>query len=221
MEKIIEQVEAWDFWEKLPSELYGFQLEVLKQQDEPQYWMFAYANPARHRRFAVLYDASTKEYIARVTIGLSEFCDIAFITPNLEKLTAMLETRMDATLKQLAVFDASILDCILHDKKIMEWEYEQELPEEIAGFSLFIRPSQPIKGINGSYIVLDYSDWETESNLMLYYNMYRDEFFGEIRMQRTPQMAAEFECKTLPDLKTVLATHLRPKLEKMRQELQA
>lgn len=37
----------------------------------------------------------------------------------------------------------------------MDWEYIDNLPKEIDGFKLFINPKEPVKIINGSYIIID------------------------------------------------------------------
>jgi hypothetical protein len=58
-----------------------------------------------------------------------------------------------------------------------------------------------------------------ESNLIIYYNIYRDEFFGEIRIHRIPQMAAAFDAHTLPELEAKLNTHLEQTLKDMRLQL--
>ena len=54
---------------------------------------------------------------------------------------------------------------IIEDKAIMDWEYIDNLPKEIDGFKLFINPKEPVKIINGSYIIIDYCDFSKETDL--------------------------------------------------------
>lgn len=217
MEKLIEQVQGWDFLHKLPKTLAGFTLNVELSECGTKFRIFTYSKPDAYRSFTVMYDDATKEFLACVVIGLTEYCDISFITGSMQALELLLAERMEQTLVRLAYFDRSCMESIFIDKKILEWTYGAELPEEIAGFKLFIKPCAPVKTINGSYIIIDYSDFVCQSNLIINYNIYRDEFFGEIRVRRTPQMAAEFDSNLLDELKERLNNSLKDKLESLRQ----
>jgi len=118
------------------------------------------------------------------------------------------------------VFNRDNLGSIIIDKQILEWPYGNELPQELLGFELFIKPSAPVKIINGSYIIIDYSDFSNESSLVIYYNIFRDEFFGEARIRRTPQMSAVFDATTLEKLQENIATHLNKVLQSIRNQLE-
>ncbi|MPM86114.1 hypothetical protein SDC9_133197 [bioreactor metagenome] len=219
MQQIIDQLNEWQYIQQLPSELHGFILQKDFKEDGSIYHIFTYINQRQRRSFSILYDHSTKEYIARITAGLIEFCDIAYIVADLEMLEKLLKERLEKTLLQLGIFDINDLDSVFREKKIVEWPYAAGLPQTIDGFELYIKPAEPLKIINGSYVILDYSDFSSESNLILYYNIYRDEFFGEIRIKRTPQMAAVFESKSLPELEEKLELYLTSTLEEIRNQL--
>ncbi len=219
MEKIIEQVQKWEFVAKLPKEFVGFTLKIELIEKDTQYCMFTYYNEEWHKSFSVLYDTATKEYFARMIIGLTEYFDANFIVGNLEALESLLTSRLKKSLESLAVFNREELDSILIDKQILEWSYGKGLPKKIAGFELFIKPNEPVKIINGSYIIIDYSDFVNESNFVVYYNIFRDEFFGEVRLRRTPQMSAVFDARTLEELEENINVHLQGVLESMRSQL--
>ncbi|WP_378956624.1 hypothetical protein [Pelosinus sp. sgz500959] len=219
MEKIIAQVKSWELLSKLPLELESFTLAMELEERGTQYCIFTYENKECHKSFSVIYDKATKEFLARIVVGLMEYFDVNFIVADMKILEKLLIKRLKDTLKNLAVFNQDNLDSILIEKKILEWTYSENLPQEIAGFSLFIRPSQPVKIINGSYIILDYSDFSNESNLVIYYNIFRDEFFGEVRLHRTPQMSGVFDGNTLDKLQENIDIHLTKILENMRIQL--
>lgn len=219
MEKIIEQVQAWNMLGKLPKEFVGFTLTLELEKRDTQYCIFTYKNEERHRSFSVLYDHATREYFARTVIGLMEYYDVNFIVGDIERLESLLVERLKAVLTSLDSFTRENLDSILLDKKVIEWPYNKDLPQNLFGFELFIRPDEPIKIINGSYIILDYSDFKTESNLVIYYNIFRDEFFGETRIRRTPTMAAVFDANNLDDLQEALASNLTSVLESLRAQI--
>lgn len=219
MEKIIAQVQTWELLAKLPKEFAGFELILERKEQGTQYCIFAYRNKQWHKSFSVLYDKATKEFLARTVVGLTEYFDVNFIVGDIQVLENLLVKRLKKTLTDLAVYDKDNLDSILVDKKILEWSYGKELPQELVGFKLFIKPCEPVKIINGSYIMIDYSDFSAESSLVIYYNIFRDEFFGEARIRRTPQMSAVFDADTLDELQIALAAHLKPVLEEMRNQL--
>ncbi|HEY3423498.1 MAG TPA: hypothetical protein VGL27_01775 [Negativicutes bacterium] len=219
MEKIIMQVQDWPFLKTLSAELAGFSLATDLMQCGTQYRIFTYHKTDSYRSFSVLYDQATKEFLVRVVIGLTEYCDVNFITGSLQSLEQLLQARMEDVINGLAKFNKNTLDSIFIEKKVLEWPYGAQLPREIAGFVLYTAPTESVKFINGSYIIIDYCDFTMESNLIIYYNIYRDEFFGEIRIHRIPQMAAAFDAHTLPELEAKLNTHLEQTLKDMRLQL--
>jgi hypothetical protein len=219
MKKIIEQAAEWEMLRQLPAEYAGFILEIELAECGSQYALFTYRKPGEYRSFSVLYDKATKDYLARVTVGLTEFYDVSFITTSLSSLETVLSGRLRHTLEDLANPAAREYESIFRAKKILEWPYAADLPVELAGFILFISPQQTVKTINGSYVIIDYSDFSAASNLSIYYNIYRDEFFGEIRLRQTPRMISLFDAKELPDLAEKLKANLSPALESLRKEI--
>ena len=155
MEKIITQVQSWELLSKLPKELESFILTINKEERGTQYCIFTYENKEWHKSFSIIYDKATKEFLARIVIGLTEYFDVNFIVSDMKILDKLLVERLKITLKNLAVFNQDNLDSIILDKKILEWTYSKQLPQESAGFTLFIKPWEPVKIINGSYIIID------------------------------------------------------------------
>ena len=221
MDKMIEDFKSWPYLNTLPQELYGFRLQLEHQQEETQYYFFSYYNEALDKFFRVLYDKATKEYIARWRIGLIEFCDVNFIADKLAILEDILKNRLDTVLRSMAFFEPASLGSVFLSKKILEWPYGEKLEKSVQGFSLFIQPSQPLKGINGSTIIIDYSDFSERTNILIYYNIYRDVFFGEIIFRGTPAMTSLFDARALPELEEKLKTNLEPLLAELRQKLES
>lgn len=219
MEKIIAQVETWELLAKLPVEFSGFTLNLELQERGIQYCIFTYQNKEWHKSFSVLYDKATKEFLARTVVGLTEYFDVNFIVGDMGLLEKLLITRLKETLLSLAVFNPDNLGSIIIDKQILEWPYGKDLPQELVGFELFIKPSALVKTINGSYIIIDYCDFSNESSLVIYYNIFRDEFFAEARIRRTPQMSAVFDATTLVQLQENIEIHLKVVLESIRNQL--
>ncbi|MDR3590267.1 MAG: hypothetical protein P4N41_11490 [Negativicutes bacterium] len=219
MEKIIEQVAAWEFLRQLPAEYAGFTLISEPCVSSSQYTIFSYRKPEDHREFTVVYDDATKDFLARVTVGLNEYYDVSFIAASLANIERSLVQRLERTLDDMANPRGREYESIFRGKNILDWPHAAGLPLELAGFRLFIRPSEALKTINGSYVVIDYSDFALASNLAVYYNIYRDEFFGEVRVNRTPRMINLFDTRELPELAEKLEAGLEPALTDLRREI--
>ena len=215
----MKEIENWQYLSSLPAKQGGFFLskgETLRPNGN-YYSIFTYRNEELRRGFSIRYDKTTKEYAARVTVGLTEFCDITYIAGSLAKLEAILRERLAKTLSLLENFQESSLSGEFLQKKILEWPFN--LPREIAGFGLFLQPSAPLALVNGSYIIIDYSDFVSCSSLIIYYNIFRDEFFGELKLKNTPLTTAAFDAKTLPELDKKIRDCLKPALESLRAKL--
>jgi hypothetical protein len=216
---IIEQVEQWDLLKELPEELHGFHLERNITQEETKLYLFWYRCPETRRAFYALYDKATKEFMTHSVIGLFDFCDIQYISPDLACFEQLLKERLSGTLQALASFKQSDMGSVFIEKNILQADWRPMLPEDIYGFTLFIRPEKSVKIVNGSFIIIDYSDFSTESNLTVYYNIYRDEFFSERRIRRLPQIITDFDSKTVQSLAEKLTARLQPAIFDLRKLL--
>lgn len=217
MENIIEQVKNWPFLQQLPTDHAGFSLSLDLCECGCQYTVFSYRNQPEYRTFSVVYDKTTKDFLARVTLGLTEYYEVAFIVTTLASLEKVLVAKLRETLENLA--DHRQYESIFRAKKILEWPYGSKLPDEVAGFRLYIAPRQPAPIINGSYIIIDYSDFATASNFNIFYNVYRDEFFGQYCLANTPYTTGLFDARELSDLTDKLEQNLQPILSELRQRI--
>ena len=217
--KIEAEVSAWEYMKELPKAWDGFELKLHMAAAGDIYDIYSYENQSRHRKISVYYHDETKEYKLRTAIGLTEFCRIEFIAPGLNALEQILRERFEALLHTMAAFDAETVSCIVQEKQILKWEYVDRLPSELEGFTRFIDPHEPVQVINGSYIIFDYCDFATDSNFIIYYNVFRDEFFGEARLHRIPEVTYEYDCSELKDLESLLAKNLQATLHKIRERI--
>ncbi len=149
-----------------------------------------------------------------------EFCAIEYISGNLTAFEEILKDRLPKTLAELGNPSKSKISSILYDKKILAWHYEELLPPSYAGFELFIAPKHPVRVINGSYIIIDYSDFDNSSNFAIYYNIFRDEFFGESRIFDIPEVSYAFDATELDELAEKLSKKLFPHMDKLRERIE-
>lgn len=211
----------WSFLRNLPQVMLGFSLDATKRELGSRTQFFSYRDVEKHLEFCAMYDKNTKEYNVRRKMGLTEFCDVDFCAADVPGFERLLKARMQESLNRMSFFDENAIDSIVKKKGILEWGRELQLSQRCLGFVLFISPAEPLKVINGSYIVLDYSDFATESNLVIYYNMFRDDFFAEIRINRLPEMTTLFDAGNTKELGVVLSKNLEKALTYMKEKIAA
>ena len=215
--KVEAEIKDWQYLEELPESSHGFQLCREQRIIENMYDIYSYVHPQLHKKVVIYYHEETHEYKVRVYIGLIEFCRIEFITAKLEDFEKLLRLQFDDLLKDMVEYDPAGLSSIIKKKEIVEWGGTCHLPELCEGFSLFITPQKPEKINNGSYVLLNYVDFSIESDFTIYYNIYRDEFFGEARICDIPDVNYDFDSNSLGELEEKLKTYMIPRLQEIRQ----
>ena len=196
--KIKEETEGWAYMAALPEEWHGFTLKR-----EPV------IGKDKHEE--------THEYKVRLKIGLIEFARIEFITAKLSVFEELLTAQFEQVLQDMAQFNPATLSSIVRGLNLPEWQYGLDLPAENEGFELFIRPAEPVKINNGSYIVIDYVDFTLVSSFTVYYNIYRDEFFSEARIWNIPDVNYDFDSSDLRELEEKLSSRMPARLQQVRK----
>ncbi len=216
IERVEKETSDWQYMAGLPDEIHGFQLVRLMEINGDMYELFRYSSSAKHRSATAYFHEETKEYKLRVKIGLVEFCRMEYITGSFETFEKLLQNQLIPMLESISRFNESDIGSIVRSKQIMEWEYGKNLPALLEGFELFISPPEPVEITNGSYIIIDYTDFSLESSFNIYYNMFRDEFFGEARIHNIPDVNYVFDSRELDELEVKLNEHLVPRLKEIR-----
>ena len=201
---------GWEYPASLPELYQGFTRSLENEWDGPLYRIFSFRNEAARRSASAVYDKNTQEYMLRLTIGLTEFCDVRFIhgdRPAFEKiLTDFLLSRLDSLERCIP----EQMEFLFREKNILDWPCEAELPAAINGFERFLVPRTCVQVTNGSYLILDYTDFAEVSSLRCFYNIFRDDFFAEYLVLGAPQPTQLFDSPNLAGLR-----------EKLKQDLDA
>ncbi len=219
MDKIIDTISNWKYIENLPDIINGFKFNRMLQLEKTKYFIFAYEHSQLHRKLTVLYDMATKDFFGRITIGLNEFYDVNLITPDINIFELNLRQQLESTLLSLGDFNQENLGIEILETNVLQWKYSRQLPTSCYGFELFINPSQPVRIINGSYIILDYSDFISCSNFVICYNVFRNEFFADMKICNQPRTISNFDAGNLEILQEVLHNNLEDTLKAIRMEI--
>jgi len=218
-DKLADEFTAANFFEKIPTEIEGFTLKKILAESGDKFIYFTYENISTHRSFTAYFHTETMEYKARVKIGLTEFCLTNFFTDNFERFTQNLNAEMSDAIKKLAAPLDAESDILIADKKFSEWSYGQSLPQNIADFELFITPKNPVKITNGSYIIINYSNFEKNCDFSIVYNVYKDNFSGESQIGGVNHPSYIFDAKDLKTLEGILHKSLVKELNNLNSTL--
>ena len=214
--KVEEEIKNWNYLAELPEVWHGFQIDRRQQVVDDVYDFCSYNNATAHRSITLYYHEETHEYKLRVKLGLVEFCRIEFITAKLPAFEELLRDQFEGLLLELSEYDPASLSSIVLEKGITTWEYTASLPKNCEGFELFVSPEHPTKVNNGSYVIINYVDFVIESDFAIYYNVYRDEFFGEARIWNIPDVNYDFDAADLTELIARLREGMVPRLQEIR-----
>ena len=206
-------------FDALPEEIYGFTLKKIFAEDEDKFIFFSYTDDAAHCSLKIYFHEETHEFKVSQRIGLTEFCLTNFFTEDFETFQRLLNTQLDGVIKNLRGVKDKSLNRFLREKKLDVWSYGLELPATLEDFELFISPAAPVEVTNGSFIVINYADFAINSDFVLYYNIYTDEFSGETRINGAPHVIYTFDAKTLDELTDKLKNHLVDELKNIRRGL--
>ncbi len=215
--KLAAQIDELHFAENLPVEIDGFALKKIFAPDGDKFIFFTCTDDEIHCALTTYFHTETNEFKVRQRIGLTEFCLTKFFTQDFAHFKELLDAELINTIKNLRTLRNGKLNDFLREKKIDTWTYGSELPATLEGFELFIKPAAPVEVTNGSFIVVNYADFALDSDFVLYFNVYSDEFSGEARINGAPNVTYEFDAKTLDDLTDKLKRNLANELQNIRQ----
>lgn len=215
--KVEADIKDWEYLKRLPDKWYNFKLDRTTAILESFYDIYSYTNEELHKKVTVYYHEETREYKVRAKIGVMEFCREAFITAKLSDFEQLLNKQFDALLYEMENYDIKRIGRLVKSVGILNWMNTYELPVDCEGFSLFISPDKPEKVTNGSYTIIDYVDFSIESDLSIYYNVFRDEYFGEVRINGTPHVNYDFDAETLDELEGKINKFMIPNLKAVRE----
>jgi len=205
---VIAVLENWEFVKCLPAKIKGFELVVAVKRVKDEIDIFSYECREKRRTVRCYYNCATKDYMLKRIFGFNDCCEMEFITPSLEEFEKLLAAGLERFVSMLAEFKRECVSCILLDKGLLEWEYGKGLAPQVLDFELYVKPFEPMSLINGSVVVIDYSDFSCGKQFVVYYNMLRDEFYAEKKVNGVVYTVAGFEAKDLKGLEAVLEERL-------------
>ena len=215
--KLTAQADEIHFAENLPAEIDGFALKKIFAAVEDKFTFFTCTSDEIHCALTTYFHTETNEFKVRRRIGLTEFCLTKFFTTDFAHFKELIDAELADELKNLRDIRRGKLNRFLREKNLDTWTYGLELPATLDNFELFISPAAPVEVTNGTFVVINYADFNLSSDFAIHYNIYSDEFSGESRINGAPNVTYAFDAATLPDLEDKLKKNLVDELRTIRR----
>lgn len=217
IEEIQQETRQWDFIQGLPEQVGQFSKKLVDTIDGQILTICRYEAPELRARLDIIYTSETFDYILVHTMGMNSYRDIRFIYKDKDVFAQNVEVYLPGILHSMEDPTSVNLGEQVAGHGILTWDYGNHLPEKIGPFELFIKPARAIEHINGSIILIDYSNFARMDQLIIMYNRLRDQFFGEVKINSVFHASMDFDSKNLKELEGKLKEHLEETLEKVDQ----
>ena len=197
---------------ELPSNIGTFELHKAFEVGDNSVEIFSYDSDEHHCKVSAYYDGATHEYKIRIRLGLNEWCLTRFFDAGFGKFIERFRAELETLLERIDRNDLGS-NSFIDELNLDGWEYGASLPDELNGFKLFIRPSSPVEFTNGSFIVINYVDFDRARDLVISYNIYSDEFSAEARVDGHTHVLYDFDAKTVSELESKLVANIAAHLK--------
>ncbi len=215
IDEIAKAAKDWSFIKELPAQMGTFQKTEPYTKDGKILTICSYYDTERNSGADIIYTSETFDYILVRKIGMNIYRDVRFIYKEKDEFAKKVKEALPQILAETADPTLVNLGEMVADKKILTWEYGNTLPETLGQFSLYIKPAHAIDYLNGSVIMLDYSDFAHQDQFVIYYNRFREEFFGELKIGSVFHATKAFDSKSLGALEKKLKARLASTLEEI------
>ena len=193
----ITEIEAslqnWDLLTKLPPKMGNFDLLPGTGIKGQILNIASYEYAPSHCRLDLTYTSETFDYVPVKTVGLHVFRDERYFHRDREKFGQQLLAELPLLLSSIDRGKPHTFGCEAKTLGFEKWDYWRKLPARIGDYELFITPENPLEYLNGSYIFLDYTDFQHGNQLYFAYNIYRNELFAEKKKAYFPLTTDVFD----------------------------
>ena len=179
---IQQETREWAFIQELPETLGAFKKTLPDTIDGQILTICRYEAENLKAKLDIIYTTETWDYIVVRTMGMNSYRDVRFIYKEKDLFAAKVKAYLPSILQEMEHPESVNLGEMVAQKGITTWDYGNNLPQQIGPFTLDITPEKSIEHINGSIILIDYTDFSRKDQLIIMYNRLRDQFFGELKI---------------------------------------
>jgi len=213
--EMLEKTKNWDFIKALPDKIDAFSKKLDGTIAGNILTICTYSALTINAKVDIIYTFETSDYILIRTMGLNTYRDISYIFREKDLFAAKVTANLPQILHQMEHPEDVNLGEMVADQHILTWQYGNSLPPKIGSFQLYIKPSHAIEHLNGSIILIDYTDFAKNDQLVIYYNRLRNDFYGEARIAGVFHATKQYDATNLTQLQEKLEKNLNNTLEKI------
>ena len=215
LEEIAQETKDWDFIKNLPDHIGPFTKSVSGTITGKILQICTYSSAALRAKVDLIFTSETFDYILVRTIGINVYRDINYIYKEKDIFATKVGAKLPEILHTIEHPEEVNLGEMVANKKILTWQYGNNLPEQLDSFQLYIKPSHSIEYLNGSIILIDYTDFAKNDQFVVYYNRLRNQFFGELKIAGVFHATKDFDSTNLTQLQAKLEKHLKITLQEI------
>lgn len=213
MDKIIKFCKELNL-NSLEPKIGDYSLKILQKKVDKKYYIFQYVNESGFS-WTALYDDELKDFTVYIETGLQIFNEISFIKPDGEDFWKNLLKRYKMSIDKHLVNPQKSFVYAYRKKGIDKWDYTNVLPEKIGDYIRTITPDKGIKGINGTYNIIEYKHLKECKGIAIFYNVYRNEFFAEMFNNGVAIVTHAFDSINFKELENSLINELEKELNSL------
>lgn len=213
--EIQEETREWEFIKKLPDTIGAFKKSLPDTIDGQILTICRYEAADLRAQLEIIYTTETWDYILVRTMGMNSYRDPRFIYKDRTQFEEKVSSYLESVLLEMEHPESVNLGEMVAEKGITTWEYGNNLPKQIGPFELYLTPAKAIEHLNGSIILIDYTDFARKDQLIIMYNRLRDQFFGELKINSVFHATMDFDSYSLKELQKKLEEHLEQTLKEV------
>lgn len=191
-----------------------YELRIIDEQHDRIYYAFGWFHKSNGWKIRVLYDEETADYMVKMDLHMITLTEIECITGDLEEFKRLVKLLTPEAIEKELIHREKV-SILVEGKGFMVWDYEELLPERLGHYVRVIAPKMPLLGLNGSYIIAAYECEEKDTGILFFYNMYRDEYYGELRAKGIPGIIHQYDARSIEALEAAIEKHLMKDLKEL------
>lgn len=197
----------WDIEKELPGKIGDYSLHRMDVQDHGIYRAFGYTGQQHGWTVQAIFDEETMDYMVKTDFRLFTLTDIDMITGDFSAFRKSADRLLTLHI-QRELIDRGKVSVLVRGRAFTVWNYQSVCPEHVREFTRVIDPSAPVLGLNGSYVIAAYESQKDRAGLLFFYNIYRNEYYGEMRKNGVPVIIHQYDAHSTEELESAIADHM-------------
>lgn len=177
---MMDELRNWDFLQLLPDKIGEFNLSKPFEKIELEVVIARYEG-FNDCALEICYTQETGDFVVTKNVGLFRFRDDRYYSRDREDFVTRFLPNLAGEIGEISNGIAHKYPCTAKFLELDKWKDWQKLPRQHGNFQLYITPDNPLRYLNGSWVLFAYEDKVNKHQLAVFYNEYRNEIFAELK----------------------------------------